>query len=118
MEDNRRGDSWKFILNAYYFTSYYQKKCKHNPNVPKFLLKYTNNIIKIALKGGLFSQVVMIQSSIQKTKLTEEASVEDEDPNNESEINTQNEDINDIDSPSVKDKDKTCPSEATEETKY
>ena len=59
----------------------------------------------------------MIQSSIIKTKVTKEALVEDKYQNNYTEMNTQNEDINDTDSDLVKDKDNTCPSEAAEDSK-
>ena len=50
----------------------------------------------------------MIPSSIQETKATEEALVKYKYLNNESETSTQNEDINDMDSALVKDKDNTC----------
>ena len=43
--------------------------------------------------------------------------VKDEDQNNEIEMNNQNEDINGMNSASAEDKDKTRPSEVTEETK-
>ena len=39
--------------------------------------------MKKYLKGGLYSQVVMIWRSIQKTKVTKEPMVKDEDQNNE-----------------------------------
>ena len=87
-------------------------------NVPQFLLKDTKNIIlKIALEGVLYSQAVMIQCYFLKTKVTKENLVKDEDQNNEIEMNNQNGDINGTNSTSAKDKDKTRPSEATEETK-
>ena len=51
------------------------------------------------------------------TKFTKGDLVEDKYYNNEIEMNTKTEDLNDMDSASVKDKDKKTPSEASEETK-
>ena len=59
----------------------------------------------------------MIWSSIQKIKFTKKVLAKDKDQNNESETNSQNKVISDMDSALVKYKDKTRPSEATEETK-
>ena len=59
----------------------------------------------------------MVLRYILNTKVKEEALVEDKDHNNESEMKTQNEDINDMYSDSAKYKDKTRLSEATEEKK-
>ena len=72
---------------------------------------------QISLKGGLYLYVVMIWYSILKTNVAKEDLVKDKYQNNESEINTQNEDINNMDSDLVKYKDKTRLSEATGETK-
>ena len=60
----------------------------------------------------------MIRSSILKTKVTKEALVENQDEKNDSTMNDQNEDENYTDSALVKEKekDKTRPSEVTEET--
>ena len=59
----------------------------------------------------------MTRGSILKTKVTKEALVEDKYQKNDSAMNSQNLDKNDLDSTSAKDKDKKIPSEATEETK-
>ena len=83
-----------------------------------FMKRYKEYYQKqISLKGGLYSYVVMIWYSILKTNVAKEDLVKDKYQNNESEINTQNEDINNMDSDLVKYKDKTRLSEATGETK-
>ena len=56
------------------------------------------------------------QCSIQNTKVTKEPLLKDKDQNNENEMNTQNEDGNDMDIALVKYKYMTSPSEATEDT--
>ena len=65
-----------------YFTSDILTQCKHNSNIPQFLLKYTNNLIIFFLKCGLYSQVLMIRGSIIRKKFTKEVLVEDRDHNN------------------------------------
>ena len=59
----------------------------------------------------------MVWTSIPKTKVIKEALVEDQDQKNDSTMNDQNKDKNDMDIALVKDKDKTRPSETTEDTK-
>ena len=51
-----------YIFEKYdYFTTDFLQQCKRNANIPQFLLKKTNNILKeIDLKDGLYSQVVII----------------------------------------------------------
>ena len=71
----------------------------------------------MALKGGLYSQVVMVHCSILKTKVTKENLVKDGDQKNKSDMNTQNKDENDMDGDLVKNKYKTHPSGDTEKTK-
>ena len=84
-----------FFENADYFTSDFLKQCKHNANVPNFLLKYTNNIIKqIALEGGFYLQVLIIRHYIMKSKFKKQAFFEKKDQNNYSAMNNQNEDEN------------------------
>ena len=79
-----------------YFTTYFLQQCKRNAKILQFLLKQTNIIIKeIALKGGLYSQVVIIWSSIMKTKFTKEVLIKGKYHKNESAINDQNEDESD-----------------------
>ena len=58
-----------------------------------------------------------IRRSIQKTKVVKEPLAEDKYKNNENEINTQNEDVNDKDSYLVKTKDKTQAIGSTEDIK-
>ena len=65
----------------------------------------------------MYSQVLSIRRSIQKTKVTKEPLVEDKGHNNENEMNTQNEDGNGMYSALVKEKYKTQPSESNEDTK-
>ena len=66
------------------FTSDFLKKCRHNPNVPQGLSKDTKNVIKqIAPERGLYSQVLNIRRSIQKTGVVKEPLVEDENHNND-----------------------------------
>ena len=106
------------LKESYYFTTEIIQQCKRNANIPPFITKYNNNIIKgIALKFGLYSQVVIIHSFILKTKITKKASVKDKYNNNESAMNSQNEDDNDKECASVKEKTKKRPSEAIEERK-
>ena len=92
-----------------YFTSDILTQCKHNSNIPQFLLKYTNNLIIFFLKCGLYSQVLMIRRYILKTKVMNQDLVKDEDWNNNIKINTQNEDIKDMNRALFKYKDKTSP---------
>ena len=72
---------------------------------------------KIAIEGRLYLQIMMIRRSIHKAKVTKEYLAEEKDPNNESEMNTQKYDIIDMYVALVKDKDKTRPSELSEEEK-
>ena len=65
----------------------------------------------MSLKGGFYSQVVMIRRSIMKTKATKENLVEDQDQKNGSAMNYKNEDENDMNITLVKDKYKTRLSE-------
>ena len=58
----------------------------------------------------------MIHSSIQKTKVKKGYLLKFEYSNNESKLNNQNDDINDMGSAFVKDKYNTHPSEANEDT--
>ena len=73
--------------------------------------------LKFSLEGGLYSQVVRICRSVNNTKFTNKPMVKDEYHNVDNEMNTKNEDGNDMVSDLVKDKDKTQPSETTEDTK-
>ena len=68
-------------------------------------MKDINIIIKkIDIEGGLNSQVVIIRCFILKTKVMKETQEGVEDQRKESAINSQNGDINDMDSDLVKDK--------------
>ena len=49
------------FLKTDYFTPYFLKYCKQNPNVPQGISKYTKNIVKkLAIEVGLYSKVVKI----------------------------------------------------------
>ena len=49
------------FLKTDYFTPYFIKYCKQNPNVPQGISKYTKNIVKkLAIEVGLYSKVVKI----------------------------------------------------------